>query len=102
MVLPIEGAGIAGIAAPASTQVDHGAASRKVDFDDALTDAFSRAGSAERSAENASTRFADGDPSIGIHEVVIAAEEANFSLRYATTLKNKVLEAYREIMNTQV
>jgi flagellar hook-basal body complex protein FliE len=33
---------------------------------------------------------------------VIAAEKANVAVRYATTLKNKALEAYRELMNTQV
>ena len=61
-----------------------------------------RAGDAERSADTQAVRFADGDPAIGIHEVVIAAEQANIAVRYATTLKNKLLEAYREIMNTQV
>jgi flagellar hook-basal body complex protein FliE len=34
--------------------------------------------------------------------VVIASEKANIAVRYAVTLKNKALEAYRELMNTQV
>jgi len=33
---------------------------------------------------------------------MISTEKANISLRYATTLKNKAIEAYRELMNTQV
>ena len=56
----------------------------------------------EAAAETASTKFANGDPSVGIHEVMIETEKASISLRYATTLKNKALEAYRELMNTQV
>jgi flagellar hook-basal body complex protein FliE len=56
----------------------------------------------ETDATKAAESFAKGDPSIGIHEVVIAAEKANIAVRYATTLKNKALEAYRELMNTQV
>ena len=33
---------------------------------------------------------------------MIATEKANVALRFATTLKNKAVEAYRELMNTQV
>ena len=55
-----------------------------------------------RRATDAAERFAEGDPSMGIHEVMIATEKANIAVRYATTLKNKALEAYRELMNTQV
>ena len=75
---------------------------RSVDFGEALGDAFERAGSAERTAQTSAVRFAAGDPSVGIHEVVIATEKANLAVRYATTLKNKLLEAYKEIMNTPV
>jgi len=56
----------------------------------------------EDKASEAAQKFAAGDPSMGIHEVVIAAEKANIAVRYATTLKNKAVEAYRELMNTQV
>jgi flagellar hook-basal body complex protein FliE len=49
-----------------------------------------------------STRFAAGDPAVGMHETMIAAEKASIGLRYAVTLKNKLLEAYRELMNTPV
>ncbi len=71
-------------------------------FADTLLDAVSQARALEGRATDASARFADGDPAVGIHEVVIAAEEANVAVRFATTMKNKVLEAYRELMNTPV
>jgi len=75
---------------------------RGPDFGDALMGAIEQASGSEQAANEASTRFAAGDPSIGIHEVIIASEKANISVRYATTLKNKLIEAYRELMNTQV
>lgn len=56
----------------------------------------------EKDATQAADRFASGDPSMGIHEVIIASEKANIAVRYATTLKNKAVEAYRDLMNTQV
>ncbi len=71
-------------------------------FGDVLGDAITSARARESSATELAQRFADGDPTVGIHETVIAAEKANVSLRYATTLKNKLVEAYRELMATQV
>lgn len=75
---------------------------RGPDFGDALLEAVEKAAGAERAADDASTRFAAGDPAVGIHEVMIASEKANIAVRYATTLKNKLVDAYRELMNTQV
>jgi flagellar hook-basal body complex protein FliE len=74
----------------------------KTDLGSAFGDALKDARGLEKDASAAAERFADGDPSMGIHEVVIASEKANISVRFATTLKNKALEAYRELMNTQV
>ena len=74
----------------------------KVDLAGSFTKALDEAHAAEHDATHAAEQFAKGDPGMGIHEVVIASEKSNISLRYATTLKNKALEAYRELMNTQV
>ena len=74
----------------------------KVDLAGTFGKALQDARAAEHTATDAAERFAKGDPGMGIHEVVIASEKANISIRYATTLKNKALEAYRELMNTQV
>ena len=63
---------------------------------------LSEARKAEADATTGAERFAKGDPTMGIHEVMIATEKANIAIRYATTVKNKALEAYRELMNTQV
>ena len=71
-----------------------------VDFSDTLTRALGDAREAEKTSAEAAEGFAKGDPAIGIHEVMIAAEKASIQVRYAVTLKNKVLEAYRELMNT--
>ncbi|HKA91026.1 MAG TPA: flagellar hook-basal body complex protein FliE [Haliangiales bacterium] len=101
MPLPIQGVGQIGSleslapAAPRPIEADKGAG-----FGDTLTRALSDARDADQAASAAAEKFAAGDPSIGIHEVMIAAEKASISVRYAVTLKNKVLEAYRELMNT--
>jgi flagellar hook-basal body complex protein FliE len=72
------------------------------DFSQTFADAVSAAHGTENAANDASAKFAAGDPSVGMHEVIIAAEKANIQVRYAVTLKNRILEAYKEIMNTPV
>jgi flagellar hook-basal body complex protein FliE len=93
-------AAIEPVGGPRETDAATGAASES--FASTLAGAIQEARASERTASEASAGFAAGDPAVGIHEVVIAAEKANVSLRYATTLKNKLLDAYRELMNTQV
>ena len=79
-----------------------GASGQGKGFMDVLTDAMGEARRLERTSEDMSERFGAGDPSIGIHEVVIASEKASIALRFAVTLKNRALEAYRELMSTQI
>jgi len=86
----------------ATTEITGPAKPGKVDLADSFAKALENAHNAEHTATDAAERFAQGDPGMGIHEVMIASEKANLSVRYATTVKNKALEAYRELMNTQV
>ncbi len=94
--------GIQGIALPPDALARVERASGGIDFGDALAGALEQASASERTATEASEKFAKGDPSIGLHEVMIASEKAAIGLRYAVTLKNKVIEAYRELMSTQL
>jgi len=75
---------------------------KQADLGEAFANALTEASNTEKTATHSAERFAKGDPTMGIHEVMIASEKANIEIRYATTLKNKAIEAYRELMNTQV
>ena len=97
-ITPIAGAGISPIATTAAS----GSTAAGPDFADTLVKAVESAGRAERAAEDASMRFANGDPTMAIDQVMISAEKASISLRYAVALKNRAIEAYRELMNTPV
>ena len=74
----------------------------KVDLAESFASLLQDAHAAENTATHAAEQFARGESGIGIHEVMIATEKANLSVRYMTTVKNKALEAYRELLNTQV
>ncbi len=69
-------------------------------FGDTLANALSDAREAERTEESTMQRFAAGDPTVGIHEVMIAAEQASIAVRFAVTTTNRAVEAYRELMST--
>jgi flagellar hook-basal body complex protein FliE len=98
--------GIAPIQIPSLTSIEGVKSDTPVGKSNDIGGSFSNVLSEARDAENAATqmseKFANGDTSVGIHEVMIQTEKANIAIRYATTLKNKALEAYRELMNTQV
>jgi flagellar hook-basal body complex protein FliE len=72
------------------------------DLGHSFSKALEDARALDQDAVQKSDAFAANDPSVGIHEVMIASEKANIALRYATTLKNKALEAYHELMQTSV
>jgi flagellar hook-basal body complex protein FliE len=69
-------------------------------FNEVLGDAIKGARAEEQNAAAAAEHFVKGEG--GIHEVMIAQEKAAIAVRYAVTLKNRVLEAYRELMNTPI
>jgi flagellar hook-basal body complex protein FliE len=98
--------GIAPIQLPSLTSIEgvqkDTPVGKGADVGGAFTNILSEARNAETSATQMEEKFANGDTSIGIHEVMIQTEKSNIAIRYATTLKNKAIEAYRELMNTQV
>ncbi len=76
-----------------------------VDMGDRFTDALSRAVSATdariQAGNNASEALAAGED-VGLHETVIAVEKADIALRTFVSVKNRVVEAYQEIMRMQI
>ena len=52
-------------------------------------------------AESAEIQFSLGE-STNTHDLQIAQEKANVALQYTVAVRDKVLEAYREIMNMQI
>ena len=72
----------------------------KSGFGEVLLDSMKAASNAEIKAEETTTAMVEGKADI--HEAMIAQEKAGIALRFAVTLKNRAVEAYREIMNTQI
>lgn len=56
---------------------------------------------AQNKKDSAQIQFALGE-SVNTHDLQIAQEKANLTLQYTVAVRDKVLEAYREIMNMQI
>jgi flagellar hook-basal body complex protein FliE len=65
-----------------------------------LMNAMSRLDDTQRIAEQKSVETAQGAGNV--HEVALALEQADVTLKVAVKARNKVVEAYQEIMRMQV
>lgn len=55
----------------------------------------------ENAAQSEEIRFALGEAN-STHELAVAQQKANLALQYTVAVRDKVMEAYREIMNMSV
>jgi flagellar hook-basal body complex protein FliE len=99
-VSPVSGTGtVAGAGA-----VDGSAAGTQAPGDsflNSLSDAFGSLNGQISAADASMTDFASGG-SADLHTVMLQMEEASISLKTAVTVRDKLLEAYQEIMRTQL
>ncbi len=70
-------------------------------FGDYLKDALNRVNDMQLDADNAAEDFAAGKTD-NIHQVMIAAEKADIALQFTMQIRNKILDAYNEIMRMQI
>jgi len=71
------------------------------DFSSLLSDALNKLDNTQMEAEQAAVAMATGQ-SDDFHTPVIAMEKASLALGLAVTVRNKVLDAYHEIMRMQI
>lgn len=72
-----------------------------VNFKDLLMDALENVNSLETESAKMTEDFIAGRTD-NIHQVMIAGEKASIALQFVMEVRNKVLEAYQEIMRMQV
>jgi flagellar hook-basal body complex protein FliE len=70
-------------------------------FLDSLSNAFSQVNGQLTAADASMASFASGG-SADLHTVMLQMQEASVSLKTAVQVRDKLLEAYQEIMRTQI
>lgn len=72
------------------------------DFADMLNQAVNTVNSMQAESRDAQQRFEMGDPSLSLADVMVAKEKSGIAFEATLQVRNKVLEAYKTIMNMQV
>ena len=67
-------------------------------FGDALKRAIGEVSSAQDTAQDYIQRFVRGEP-VELHQVMAATEEAQISLEMLVELRNKLMDAYKSVVN---
>ena len=70
-------------------------------FQKLLTDAVGSLSKLQSEADSSAAQLAAGQP-VELHQVMLATEKANIAFELAVQVRNKVVEAYQEVMRMQV
>ena len=70
-------------------------------FGDFLTEALNRTNDLQLESQQIAEDFAVGKTD-NIHQVMIIAEKADIALQFTMQIRNKIMEAYTEIMRMQI
>ncbi len=76
--------------------------STQVSFSDSLKKMLDSVNEQQTKADAFSKRFALGDDSVNLSDVMIERQKASLSLQATVQVRNKLVSAYHEIMNMQV
>ena len=72
------------------------------DFQTMFKNAVDTVNAHQKTSAEMATRFEQGDPSIDLPEVMIAMQKSRVSFQAMTQVRNKLVEAYKEVMNMPV
>lgn len=68
-------------------------------FGDLLKQAVSSVNETQQQASALSTAYEKGDPKISLAQVMVASQKASVSFQAITQVRNKLVEAYKDVMS---
>ncbi|MDW3104528.1 flagellar hook-basal body complex protein FliE [Vibrio sp. 1874] len=72
------------------------------DFNDLLTKAITNVNSLQKSSGDLQTRFDRGDADVSLSDVMIARNKSSVAFEATVQIRNKLVEAYKDLMNMPV
>jgi flagellar hook-basal body complex protein FliE len=75
---------------------------RKADFSDVLKNSLDQVNRAQNDAVQLSRSFTVGDPDTNLQDVMIAMQKSNIAFQQAVQVRNRLVQAYHDIMNMTV
>ena len=77
-------------------------AAQGADFASLLKTSVDQVNATQTQARGMAEAFAKGDPSADLTEVMVAMQKASLSFQAMTQVRNKLVEAYKDVMNMPV
>lgn len=71
-------------------------------FGDVLQRAIGEVNQLQQHADGLKARFEMGDANVGVGEVMVAAQKSSLAFEATLRVRNKVVEAYQDIMNMPI
>lgn len=93
--------GIAGLGGPEGVGRSSGPQEGEGSFASVLKKSLGEVNAMQQKADAAITALATGEK-VSLHETMIAMEQADVSFRMMMQVRNKIVEAYQEILRMQV
>lgn len=72
------------------------------DFAQVLQSAMKDVSAAQQEAQQMAQGFSSGDPNVNLQDVMVNLQKANISFQQMVQVRNKLVNAYQDIMNMQV
>ena len=85
---------------PAATQP--GQNSDRVDFSKVMQNAVGQVNELQQSSGDLKTAFEMGDPNVNLADVMIASQKASVAFEATLQVRNKMVEAYQEVMRMSI
>ena len=77
-------------------------ASNSVDFSAVLKNAIENVNTAQNSAQAKAQSFSTGASDTSLEDVIVSLQKANLSLQGMIAVRNRLVDAYKEVTNLQV
>lgn len=71
-------------------------------FNSVFNQVLDQANQLNQNADGLKTRFELGDPNVSLGEVMIASQKSNLSFEAMLRVRNKLVQAYQDVMNMPI
>jgi len=71
-------------------------------FNDVFSQAIDKVNEVQQSSSSLANAYISGDESVDITDVMIASQKSSVAFQAATQVRNKVIEAYKDVMNMPI
>ena len=73
-----------------------------VDFSELLTSAIDQVNAVQKESGRLATAYQQGDPNVTLAQVVIASEKSGVAFEAMTEIRNRLVNAYEDVMNMPI